>query len=52
VKYLRCTLEFKWGKEGRSALLKILDDHDQERQLDAERFLRISGACDKIGAHL
>jgi hypothetical protein len=33
-------------------LLKVLDDHDQERQLDAERLLRISRACDKIGAHL
>ena len=33
-------------------LLKVLDDHDQERQLDAERLLGISGACDKIGAHL
>ena len=33
-------------------LLKVLDDHDQERQLDAERLLGISRACDKIGAHL
>jgi hypothetical protein len=33
-------------------LLKILDDHDQERQLDAERLLGVSGACDKVGADL
>jgi hypothetical protein len=33
-------------------LLKILDNHDQEWQLDAERLLRIRRASDKIGAHL
>ena len=33
-------------------LLKVLDDHDQERQLDAERLLWIGRACDKVGAHL
>ena len=33
-------------------LLKVLDDHDQERQLDAERLLGVGGARDEVGAHL
>ncbi len=28
-------------------LLEILDDHDKERQLDAERLGRIRRACDE-----
>ncbi len=33
-------------------LLQVLDDHDEERQLDAERLLGVGRACDKVGAHL
>ncbi len=33
-------------------LLKIFDDHDQKRQLDAESLLRVGRARDEVGAHL
>jgi len=33
-------------------LLKVLDDHDKKRQLDAEGLLRVSRTRDEVGAHV
>ena len=34
------------------SLLQVLDDHHQERQLDAERALGVGRARDVVGAHV
>lgn len=32
--------------------LEVLDDHHEEGELDAQRLLRIGGACDEVGGYV